>query len=141
METKLKKTRLDKWLWAVRIFKTRTLAANLVKQGKVKVNKTHAKPSTILTIGDVLEVKKGNFLLTFKIEQIIEKRVGAPIAQTCYLDLTPQEEYDKFKNWSLLSGLEFREKGSGRPTKKDRRNIDDLKERVYDFGEDSLEEE
>jgi ribosome-associated heat shock protein Hsp15 len=141
MTNQTNKTRLDKWLWAVRIFKTRTLAANLIKQGRVKVNKGNVKPSSMIAIGDLLEVKKGEFLLSFKVENIIEKRVGAPIAQTCYSDLTPQEEYDKFKNWALQGVLEYREKGTGRPTKKERRDIDDLKDRVYDFWEDSLEEE
>jgi ribosome-associated heat shock protein Hsp15 len=141
MTKQTNKTRLDKWLWAVRIFKTRTLAANLIKQGRVKINKSSVKPSSMVTVGDILEVKKGNFLLSFQVESIIEKRVGAPIAQTCYSDLTPQEEYDKFKNWALQGTLEYREKGTGRPTKKERRDIDDLKDRVYDFWEDSFEEE
>ena len=124
----MEKVRIDKWLWSVRIFKSRTLAIDACKEGKIKVNGQVAKPSQLIQIGDKLEVKKEGFLMQYLVVQLIEKRVSAPLAQVCYEDQTPEEELNKFKDWFVgKSGAEFREKGSGRPTKKDRRLIDDFK--------------
>lgn len=124
----MEKVRIDKWLWSVRIFKSRTLAIDACKEGKIKVNGQVAKPSQLIQIGDKLEVKKEGFLMQYLVVQLIEKRVSAPLAQVCYEDQTPEEELNKFKDWFVgKSGVEFREKGSGRPTKKDRRLIDDFK--------------
>lgn len=121
--------RIDKWLWAVRLFKTRTMAANNIKSGKVKINGNPAKASANLVGGQEVSIKKGGINFTFKVIRLIEKRVGAPIATTCYEDTTPQAEKDKFKEWFYSdAGIEFREKGTGRPTKKDRREIDTFKD-------------
>lgn len=130
----LKKVRVDKWLWSVRIFKSRTIASNACKTGKVKVNEKIVKPSTTIEREDLLEVKKNGFSFQFKVLDLIQKRVGAPIAQTCYEDLTPEEELNKYKNWYKGKGLsERREKGAGRPTKKERRNIEQFKEDLWFF--------
>lgn len=137
----MSKPRIDKWLWAVRIFKTRTLAANTIKQGKVKINDKTVKASALVDLNQVVSVKKGGFDLSFKVLKVIDKRVGAPLAAECYEDLTPASEYDKFKEWYVGKSLnEFRDKGTGRPTKKDRREIDEYKDRVYDFWDDEVEE-
>lgn len=123
------KTRVDKWLWAVRIFKSRSMAADACKNGKVKhENGSILKASSNVQIGDILYVRKDHFNLSFKVLEIIDKRVSAKLAEPCYENLTSQEELNKFKNWFINShAAEFREKGSGRPTKKERRVIDEFK--------------
>ena len=122
------KVRIDKWLWSVRIFKSRTIATDACKEGKVKLNGSVAKSSQLIQVGDQLEVKKEGFNMQYKVLDLIEKRVGAPLAQACYEDLTPPEELNKYKDWFVgKAGAEYREKGAGRPTKKERREIDDFK--------------
>ena len=122
------KVRVDKWLWAIRIFKSRTLASDVCKRNQVKVNGTIAKPSTTIEVGDTVEAKKEGFHMTYKVLKLLQKRVGAPVAVTCYEDLTPQEELDKFKDWYVgKANNERREKGAGRPTKRERRDIDKFK--------------
>jgi ribosome-associated heat shock protein Hsp15 len=122
------KVRIDKWLWSVRIFKSRTIATDTIKAGKVKVNHVLVKASQLVQTGDRIFVQKNGFQFQFEVINPIEKRVGAAIAQACYLDLTPTEELNKYKDWFVgKSGVEFRERGSGRPTKKERREIDDFK--------------
>jgi len=123
------KVRVDKWLWAVRIFKSRTLAGDVVRAGKVRVNGKIVKPSFGLAVGDTLTVQKNGFTLSYDCLRLIDKRVGAPIAITCYEDKTPAEEKTKYKDWFIgKSGGEFREKGTGRPTKRERRDINKYKE-------------
>lgn len=113
----------------MRIFKSRTQATDACKTGKVKVNDVTAKPSQSVEVGDHLAVRKNGFHLQFKVLDLIKKRVGAPIAVTCYEDLTPEEEKNKYNDWFVGKGkIEKREKGAGRPTKKDRRRIDDFKD-------------
>lgn len=127
MEEK-EKTRIDKWLWAVRIFKSRTLANDVVKRGKASINGKAAKPSSMVAAGDLVVVTKNGFNLEFRVQKIIKKRVGAPIAQTCYVDQTPEEELNKYQEWYIgKSRGEIREKGTGRPTKRDRRDISRFK--------------
>jgi ribosome-associated heat shock protein Hsp15 len=122
------KTRVDKWLWAVRIFKSRSMAADACKNGRIKFNGTILKASANLQRGNIIQVRKDHFNFTFKVLDIIDKRVSAKLAEPCYENLTPPEELNKFKNWFVNSqSVEFREKGSGRPTKKERRVIDDFK--------------
>ena len=122
------KIRIDKWLWSIRIFKTRTLAAEEIKSNKVKINDINAKPAALVTVGDTVTVKKSGFSMIYRVVKLIEMRVAAPLAIECYEDLTPQAELDKYKNWfSGKTGAEIRERGTGRPTKKDRREIDDFK--------------
>ncbi len=124
----MKKVRVDKWLWSVRIFKSRTLSTSACKGGSVKLNDSKLKPSYLLVGGEVLKVSKNGFNLTFKVEKLIEKRVGAPLAIECYKNLTPEAEMNKFTDWFVgKSKGEFREKGLGRPTKRQRRDIDKFK--------------
>lgn len=124
----LEKVRIDKWLWSVRIFKTRTLATNACKAGKVKVNGANVKPAYLVQRAEKVEVKKNGYNLTFKVVDLIQKRVGAPVAIKCYENLTPAEEMKKFENWYIgKRGIESREKGAGRPTKRERRDIDRFK--------------
>ena len=128
------KTRVDKWLWAVRIFKSRSMAADACKNGRVKLNGQILKPSFIVHKGDVLQVRKEHFNLVFKVLEIIDKRVSAKLAEPCYENQTSSEELNKFKSWFILGKPnEFRDKGTGRPTKKERRDIEEHKS---DFTED-----
>ena len=130
----MEKLRIDKWIWAVRIFKTRTVAADNCKKGNVKINETKAKAASKVSVGDIIQVQKGGFNLSFKVIKLIQKRVGAPLAVLCYENLTPDDELNKFKSWFVGKGQpEIREKGLGRPTKKERRTIDDFKEDLFEF--------
>ncbi|MCB9298721.1 MAG: RNA-binding S4 domain-containing protein [Lewinellaceae bacterium] len=124
----LDKVRVDKWLWSVRIFKSRTIATDACKSGKVKMDGNLVKASQTIQRGDMLEVRKNGFNFQYKVVDLIEKRVGAPIAQTCYEDLTPEEELNKYQEWYIgKAGVEKREKGAGRPTKRERRDIERFK--------------
>lgn len=125
----LKKVRIDKWLWSVRIFKSRSMATDACKSGKIKVGENNIKPSYLLQRGETISVKKNGFDLSFKVVDLLEKRVSAVLAQPCYEDLTPPEELNKYKDWFVGKGRpEVREKGTGRPTKRDRRDIDKFKD-------------
>ncbi len=133
----LEKVRLDKWLWSVRIFKSRTIATNACKSGKVKINGSNSKPSSMVVAGDKIEVHKNGFHFQFKVLELIQKRVGAPLARACYEDITPAEELAKYENWYIgKGGPERRDRGTGRPTKKERREIERFKDFYFDFEED-----
>ena len=123
-----KKIRVDKWLWTVRIFKSRTMATKACKTGKVKMNDVNLKPSYLVTIGDLLQVHKNGFNLIFEVKDILKSRVSATLAEPCYSNLTSEEELNKYKDWFVGKGrAEIRAKGEGRPTKKERREIDEYK--------------
>ncbi len=124
--SELNKTRIDKWLCATRWFKTRTMATDACTAGKVKVEGVNVKPSFLIQVGQTVIFQKLGSRYTVKVEKIIEKRVGAPQAQECYLDLTPPEDKENFTS-SFKSVFEVRDKGVGRPTKKDRREIETFK--------------
>jgi len=124
------KVRIDKWLWSVRLFKSRTIATDACKAGRVRIAGEPVKPSYLLTEKEEVMVKKEGFNFEYRALILIEKRVGAPIAVTCYEDITPEEERNKYKSWFLNAAAtnERREKGAGRPTKKERREIDKFKD-------------
>ena len=133
------KVRIDKWLWAVRIFKSHTLATDVVKKGRVKLNGEGVKPSTNVAVGDRLTVLKEGFNLDLEVVKLRNKRVGAPLAVTCYVNRTSEEEMNKYKDWFVgKSKGEHREKGLGRPTKRERREIEGFKEDMLwdDDGDD-----
>ncbi|HNL84548.1 MAG TPA: RNA-binding S4 domain-containing protein [Chitinophagales bacterium] len=119
------KTRIDKWLHAVRLYKTRTLASEACEAGKVKVNDEKVKSAFQIKVGMLMELNKQGVRYKYKVLKIIETRVSAGIAQQCYEDLTPLEEIDKLKFPAFF--YEVRDKGVGRPTKKERRDIDKFK--------------
>jgi ribosome-associated heat shock protein Hsp15 len=125
MEVK-KNIRIDRWLWAVRIFKSRSMASSACKNSKVSINETSVKPSYSVKIGDVIEVKHPPITRIFKVIGLLEKRVSAKIAKDFVEEITPEEEFQKLKA-IRNNPLAFREKGTGRPTKRDRRNIDRLR--------------
>ncbi len=132
------KVRIDKWLWSVRIFKSRTIATDVVKSGRVRVGGTEVKPSFLVGENETVVVKKDGFNFEFRVLKLIEKRVGAPIAVTCFEDVTSDEERNKYNAWFLAGQgrAEVREHGSGRPTKRERREIDWFKD-----GEDGPDDE
>ena len=117
-------TRIDKFLWAIRAFKTRTDATDACKGGKVKVAGVNAKPSKEVKPGDVLTVKKGSVTYTYKVLQPLERRVGAKLVPEYALNLTPAAELEKLRAPVEIFFI-TRDRGAGRPTKKDRREIED----------------
>jgi ribosome-associated heat shock protein Hsp15 len=128
MESALKKVRVDKWLWSVRIYKSRTLSTEACKKGQIKIKGKSIKPSYMLTPEETLEVHKNGFNLIFKAKTLISKRVSASLAQECYEHNTPESELNKYSDWFVGKGHpEVRERGTGRPTKRERREIDDFK--------------
>lgn len=127
------KIRIDKWLWTVRIFKSRTAATEACKAQKVRLNQSGAKASSLVTPGNVVEVKRNGFNFTFTVKQILKSRVSAVLAADAYDNITPKSELDKYKDWFVSrTGTEFRDKGAGRPTKKERRELDGFKTLGFD---------
>ena len=117
--------RIDKWLWAARIYKTRTLAADACKNGRITINGAQTKPSRTVKAGDKVGVKKSPITYTFLVKQPIEKRVGAKLLPDILENITTPEQYELLE-MSRISGFVDRARGTGRPTKKDRRAIDDF---------------
>lgn len=134
--------RIDKWLWAARIFKTRTIAAEACKKGRVSINGAQAKPSRMIKPGDVINVKKSPITYSFKVLQAIEKRVGAKLVPEIMENVTSPEQYELLE-MSKISGFIDRARGTGRPTKKDRRSLDEFFTPEYfdDFDFDLEDEE
>jgi ribosome-associated heat shock protein Hsp15 len=118
--------RIDKWLWAVRIFKTRSLAADACRRGQVKIGGQPVKASRDVRIGDVLTEERDEITRTFKVLQLLDHRVGAALAKEFVEDLTPPSEYEKRREKVFSPPIFVRPKGTGRPTKKDRRDLDKL---------------
>lgn len=125
----MEQVRIDKWLWAIRMYKTRSKSSSMCKKGKVDINDQEAKASNVVRIGDEVRVRIKTMTKTLRVTGLIEKRVSASVAAENYEDLTPQEEYDKLKKLHEVN-TEHREKGKGRPTKKERREIDHLKKKL-----------
>ena len=117
--------RIDKWLWAARIYKTRTLAADACKNGRITINGAQVKPSRTVKEGDKVSVKKAPITYTFLVKQAIEKRVGAKLLPDILENITAPEQYELLE-MSKISGFIDRARGTGRPTKKDRRALDDF---------------
>lgn len=119
--------RIDKWLWAVRIFKTRSIAAEACKKGRVSIDGMPVKPSREIRVGDIIHVRKNPVVYHYKVLDLSEKRMGAGLVPDFMKDITPKEnmevlEMQKYMQWSN------REKGAGRPTKKNRREMDQFRD-------------
>jgi len=121
-----KTVRIDKYLWAVRLFKTRTLASEACKKGKITVDDMPAKPSRTVTAGDVIEVKKMPVVYSYRVKDPIEKRVGAKIVDQYVENITSPEELQKLEMQDDF--FIKRDRGAGRPTKKDRRLLDNIQD-------------
>lgn len=115
--------RLDKWLWAMRVFKTRALATEACRAGKVAVNELPAKPAREVQAGEMVTVRQGLFTRTLRVVGVPRSRVGAKLLPEFCADLTPPEEFEKLRERSVQQ-VPAREPGSGRPTKRDRREMD-----------------
>ena len=135
--------RIDKWMWAARIFKTRTIAAEACKKGRIYINGAQAKPARMIKPGDTIQVKKPPITYSFKVIQAIEKRVGAKLVPEIMENVTTPDQYELLE-MSKISGFVNRAKGTGRPTKKDRRDLDEFFTPEYiddfDFDFDDNEE-
>ena len=119
--------RMDKWLWAARLFKTRSLAADAIKGGKVKVDGNPVKPSREVKEGDVIQVQIDQLHKVVQVKTVIKNRVSAKQVPEVYTDLTPQEEYERIEFMHAYKA-EWRDRGAGRPTKKERRMIERMKD-------------
>ncbi len=124
-------TRIDKWLWAVRIYKTRSKATEACSGGKVKINNTKVKPSRKIKIGETIHIRKGIINHIYTVLKIAEKRMSAKFIYSYLQNLTPQNEISKLAFSNKLPVLK-REKGQGRPTKKDRRLLDKYRKEIDD---------
>ena len=121
-------TRIDKWLWAVRILKTRTLASEACAGGKVKIDGTVVKASRNIQQNDIVQVRKGVVKYLYKVRKIAEKRMGAKLVPDFLEDMTPKEELAKLQS-AQKQPIQTREKGQGRPTKKERRVMDKVRDK------------
>jgi ribosome-associated heat shock protein Hsp15 len=119
--------RVDKYVWAIRLAKTRSLASELISKGKIKINNSTIKPSRDVKVGDTIQVLKNTATFSFEIVKLLDKRVGAKLLEEYVIDTTPPEEKEKFEVYKLSQQV-YRENGSGKPTKKDRRDLGDFLE-------------
>lgn len=119
-------TRIDKWLWTVRIFKTRSVSTEECKKGRVKLNNADAKPSKDIKVGDTITVRKPPIVYSYIVKDIPKSRIGAKLVENYLENITPSEELAKLEP-GFLAFQGARIKGSGRPTKKERRTLDDIR--------------
>ena len=122
--------RIDKWLWAVRLFKTRSLAAEACKKGKVIVQNIQVKPSRNVKVGDVISIKRNPILFSFKVLGLSENRMNAKLVSEFMLNVTTPDQLELIE-LAKLAGQSGRDRGTGRPTKKDRREIEDFVEPTF----------
>jgi ribosome-associated heat shock protein Hsp15 len=121
----MEEVRIDKWMWAVRLFKTRTLAADACKKNRISVNDTGAKPSRMIKTGDIISVRKPPVTYSFRVLNLSENRMNAKLVPQFLENITPPEQYEILE-MNKISGFVNREKGLGRPTKKERRDLDEF---------------
>jgi len=135
--------RIDRWLWAARVFKTRSIAADACKNGRVTISGVNVKPSHVIKRGEVINVKKPPITYSFRVIDCIEQRVGAKLLPQVYENVTAPQQYELLE-MSRISGFVNRARGTGRPTKKERRALDAFIEPAmfgFDDDDDSEEEE
>lgn len=134
----MEEVRIDKWLWAVRIFKTRTAASEACKKGRVLIGGTSVKPSRNIRVGEVIKVRKPPVTYSFKVLGLAEKRMGARLVSEYMENVTPPEQYELLE-LNRISGFVDRQRGTGRPTKKERRDLDqfadDIPEDLFNWDE------
>ena len=122
--------RIDKWLWAVRLFKTRTLAAEACKKGRVFMQNVAVKPSRNVKVGDVISIRRNPVLFSFKVLALSENRMNAKLVPDFMLNVTTPDQLELIE-LSKLAGQTGRDRGAGRPTKKERRELDDFIEPTF----------
>ena len=125
MKGELVKARIDRWLWAVRLFRTRALATEACRGGKIRVREDKGKPSYSIKAGETVTIQSGPITKTIRVLGVIEKRLGAKLVADYLEDLTPSEEYELLRMTAAQKALR-RDRGTGRPTKRDRREIERL---------------
>lgn len=121
------KLRLDKFIWAIRIAKTRSLAHEAISKGKIKMNFKDIKPSYQPQVNDIIIIHRNSAVFSYKVIVLTDKRIGAKLVQDFIKNITPPEEIEKFEQY-LLSQKSYRINGDGKPSKKDRRDLDDFME-------------
>lgn len=131
--------RIDKWLWAARIFKTRSIAVEAIKNGRVSIGGMNVKPSRPIKVGDTIDVRKPPVTYSFKVLKTIEQRVGAKLIPEIYENVTDPKQYELLE-MSRISGFVDRARGTGRPTKKERRALDSFSDDTLMFGFDDDED-
>lgn len=127
----MEEVRIDKWLWAVRIFKTRSIATDACKKGRVMINDVSVKPSRMIRVGETIQVKKPPITFSFKVLDLSEKRMGAKLVPQFMENVTPPEQYEILE-LNKISGFVDRSRGTGRPTKKERRDLEQFTQ-SFDF--------
>lgn len=138
--------RIDKWLWAMRVFKTRTIATDACKKGRVMMGGNPVKPSRAIKVGDIIDVRKPPVTYTFRVKALTENRLGAKLVPEYLENITPQSQYDLLE-MTKISGFIDRRKGLGRPTKRDSRELSRFKEDSYadnfflDWEDDDMDDE
>ena len=136
----MSEVRIDKYLWAIRVYKTRTDATDACKGGKIRINGLDIKPSKTVKVGDVITARKGSVTYSYKVLDLLEKRVGAKLVENYALNQTPAEELEKLRA-PIETFFLKRDRGAGRPTKKDRRQMDLLWDNLdYDIPDDIAEQ-
>ena len=139
----MNEARIDKWLWAARIFKTRSMAADACKNGRVTMGGVNVKPSRTIKVGDTVSVRKPPITYSFKVLKAIEMRVGAKLLSEVYENVTAPDQYELLE-MTRISGFIDRARGTGRPTKKERRSLDAFlieDDEFFDMDDDFLDEE
>jgi ribosome-associated heat shock protein Hsp15 len=121
----MSEARIDKWMWAARIFKTRTISAEACKKGRITINGALVKASRTVKSGDIIQVRKPPITYSFKVLQAIEKRIGAKLLPEVLENVTTPDQYEILET-SKAAGFINRARGTGRPTKKDRRSLEDF---------------
>ena len=127
----MEEVRIDKWLWAVRIFKTRTAASEACKKGRALIGGTAVKPSRNIRVGEVIKVRKPPVTYSFKVLGLAEKRMGARLVSEYMENVTPPEQYELLE-LNRISGFVDRQRGTGRPTKKERRDLDQFADDIHE---------
>ena len=127
--------RVDKWLWAMRVFKTRTIATEACKKGRISIGGVVVKPSRMIKVGDVIDVRKPPITYTFRVLALTENRLGAKLVPDYVENITPKSQYDLLE-MTRIGGFVDRRKGLGRPTKRDGREISRFKEENYSLADD-----
>lgn len=127
--------RIDKYVWFVRLAKTRTLATEMVQRNKIKLNDMPVKPSKEVKIGDTVSIIKNNATFSYKIKDLLDRRVGAKLVADYLIDITDPLELEKFKTYQAAQSV-YREYGTGRPSRKDRDNLDSFFEWLEDDDDD-----
>lgn len=138
--------RVDKWLWAMRVFKTRTIATDACKKGRVMIGASAVKPSRTIKPGDIIEVRKAPITYSFRVKAVTGNRLGAKLVPEYLENITPQSQYELLE-MTRISGFVDRRKGLGRPTKRDSRELSRFREDTYadtyylDFEDDDFDED